>query len=68
MALGTKESQLVHGVDVRNTESVKISRILYLISETGGEVEVSRWGIRYWVNIGVIYQNKTTCTLAVGRR
>lgn len=46
MALGTKESQLVHRVDVRNTESVKISRILYLISEKGGEVEVSRWGIR----------------------
>lgn len=46
MASGTKERQLVQGVDVRNIEeSIKISRTLYLISEME-EVEVSGWGIR----------------------
>lgn len=46
MASGTKGRLLVQGVDVRNTEeSIKI-RIVYLIGETEGEVEVSGWGIR----------------------
>lgn len=45
IASGTKERQLVQGVDMRNIEeSVKISRILDLISEMEGEIEVSGWG------------------------
>lgn len=46
MASGTKGRLLVQGVDVRNIESSINIRIVYLIGETEGEVEVSGWGIR----------------------